>query len=89
VGIITPSALHYEVHRSGVADIDPGKHRLLIHGMVDRPVMLTMEEIQALPSISRILFLECQGNTQLEWRRRNFGSSRGTLRGDVPERRKV
>jgi sulfane dehydrogenase subunit SoxC len=68
VGIITPSALHFEVHRSGVPDIDPGRHRLLIQGMVDRPVILTMEEIRALPSTSRILFLECQGNGQFEWR---------------------
>jgi sulfane dehydrogenase subunit SoxC len=68
VGIITPSALHFEVHRGGVPDIDPVKHRLLIQGMVDRPVILTVEEIRALPSTSRILFLECQGNTQTEWR---------------------
>jgi sulfane dehydrogenase subunit SoxC len=67
LGIITPSSLHFEVHRGGVPDIDPGKHRLLIHGMVDRPVVLTIEEIRALPSTSRILFLECQGNTQREW----------------------
>ena len=62
LGIITPSALHYEVHRGGVPDIDPRKHRLLIHGMVDRPVILTVDEIRRLPSTSRILFLECQGN---------------------------
>jgi sulfane dehydrogenase subunit SoxC len=68
VGIITPSSLHFEVHRGGVPDIDPGKHRLLIHGLVDRPVVLTVEEIKRLPSTSRILFLECQGNSQLEWR---------------------
>ena len=68
LGIITPSSLHFEVHRGGVPDIDPAKHRLLIHGMVDRPLMLTVEEIRRLPSTSRILFLECQGNSQLEWR---------------------
>ena len=68
LGIITPSALHFEVQRSGVPDIDPRKHRLLIHGMVDRPVMLTVEEIKRLPSTSRILFLECGGNTFTEWR---------------------
>ena len=43
-------------------------NRLLIHGLVDRPVILTMKEIRRLPSTSRILFLECQGNSQLEWR---------------------
>jgi sulfane dehydrogenase subunit SoxC len=68
LGIITPSGLHYEVHRGGVPDIDPAKHALLIHGLVDRPVILSVEDIKSLPSTSRILFLECQGNTQLEWR---------------------
>src|SRR5215470_12733425 len=68
MGIITPSALHFEVHRGGVADIDPKKHRLLIHGMVERPVILTVDEIKRLPSVSRIYFLECAGNTLSEWR---------------------
>jgi sulfane dehydrogenase subunit SoxC len=67
LGIITPSALHYVVQRGGTPDIDPRKHRLLIHGLVDRPMVLTMEEIRRLPSTSRILFLECQGNSMLEW----------------------
>jgi sulfane dehydrogenase subunit SoxC len=67
IGIITPSSLFYEVNRSGVAEIDPRAHRLLIHGMVDRPVMLTIEEIKRLPSVSPIYFLECSGNTQTEW----------------------
>jgi sulfane dehydrogenase subunit SoxC len=67
LGIITPSAFHYVVQRGGTPDIDPRKHRLLIHGMVDRPVMLTMEEIKHLPSTSRILFLEGSGNTATEW----------------------
>jgi len=61
VGIITPSALHYEVCRGGIADIDPRRHRLLIHGMVERPLMLTIDELKRLPSTSRILFLECAG----------------------------
>src|SRR3989442_1300210 len=52
LGIITPSALHYEAHRAGVPDIDPHKHRLLIHGMVDRPVLLTIDDIRRLPSTS-------------------------------------
>jgi sulfane dehydrogenase subunit SoxC len=68
LGIITPSALHYEVCRGGVPDIDPKKHRLLIHGMVDRPLILAMDDIRRLPSTSRILFLECAGNSRSEWR---------------------
>lgn len=66
-GIITPSALHFEQHHGGVPDIDPRKHRLLIHGMVDRRVILTMDEIRRLPSVSRIYFIECGANTLTEW----------------------
>ena len=67
-GIITPSALHYEVCRGGIPDIDPRTHRLLIHGMVDRPLILTMDDLRRLPSTSRIFFLECAGNSRSEWR---------------------
>ena len=67
-GIITPSGLHYEVCRGGIPDIDPRTHRLLIHGMVDRPLILTMDDLRRLPSTSRIVFLECAGNSRSEWR---------------------
>jgi len=66
-GILTPSSLHYERHHAGVPKIDPAGHRLLIHGMVDRPLIFTMDEIQRLPAISRIYFLECSGNSSGEW----------------------
>src|SRR5882672_3918395 len=67
VGIVTPSALHYERHHSGIPTIDPAKHRLVIHGLVDRPLALSMAEIRRLPSVSRILALECGGNSAGEW----------------------
>jgi sulfane dehydrogenase subunit SoxC len=66
-GIITPSALHYERHHSGVPSIDPARHRLIIHGLVERPLVLTMDEIRRLPSVSRIHVLECGGNSGGEW----------------------
>src|SRR6059036_1344184 len=54
-GIITPSGLHFLMdHVNGIPDIDPERHRLLIHGMVDRPLTFTMDELKRLPSISRI-----------------------------------
>ena len=64
VGIITPSSLHFVgTHRGAIVpDIDPKEHRLLIHGMVDRPLEFTMEELRRFPSVSRIHFLECLGN---------------------------
>ena len=63
-GIITPSALHFmAAHGYEPPDIDPRQHRLLIHGLVDRPLIFTLEELKRLPSVSRIHFLECGGNT--------------------------
>jgi len=64
-GIITPSALHYERHHSGVPAIDPAEHRLLIHGMVERPLIFTMDDLRRLPKVSRICFIECAGNSHL------------------------
>ncbi len=66
-GIITPSALHYERHHAGVPAINPAEHRLLINGLVERPLIFTMDEIRRLPSISRIYFLECAGNSRDGW----------------------
>jgi sulfane dehydrogenase subunit SoxC len=63
VGIITPSALHYEVLHSGVPEIDPHRHEIMVHGLVERPLIFTMEDIHRLPSVSRIHFLECAGNS--------------------------
>src|SRR5712691_5995833 len=50
VGTLTPSALHYERHHAGVPTIDPARHRLVIHGMVNRPLSLSVAEIRRLPS---------------------------------------
>jgi sulfane dehydrogenase subunit SoxC len=58
-GIITPSSLFYTATHRGafVPDIDPREHRLMIHGMVDRPLVFTMDELKRLPYVSRIHFV--------------------------------
>jgi sulfane dehydrogenase subunit SoxC len=61
-----------------VPDIDPHKHHLLIHGLVERPLILTMDEIKRLPSISRIYFIECAGNTLWEWAKPTQPGVQGT-----------
>ncbi len=63
VGIITPSGLHFERHHNGVPTIDPAQHRLIIHGMVDKPMKYSVEDLKRFPSVSRILFVECSGNS--------------------------
>ena len=67
-GIITPSGLHFERYHGGVPDIDPDDHRLMINGMVERPLLLTMDELMSFPSESHIHFLECPANGGMEWR---------------------
>ena len=64
VGVITPSSLHYVATTRGsfVPDIDPREHRLMIHGLVDRPLTFTMEDLKRLPSVTRLHFIECAGN---------------------------
>jgi sulfane dehydrogenase subunit SoxC len=62
-GIITPSGLHFGVHHNGIPDIEPGQHELVIHGLVNRPLAFSVEALLRYPLASRILFLECSGNT--------------------------
>ena len=68
VGTITPADLHYERSHSGVPDIDPARHRLLVHGMVKRELVLTMDDLRAMPATSRVAFLECTGNGWENWK---------------------
>jgi sulfane dehydrogenase subunit SoxC len=67
-GIITPSGLVFERYHSGVPAIDPAQHRLMIHGMVQRPILLDMDDLMRFPSVSMIRFLECPANGGMEWR---------------------
>ena len=61
-GIITPSDLHFERHHGGIPDIVAEEHELLIHGMVDRPMVFRMADLKRYPAVSRICFVECSGN---------------------------
>jgi sulfane dehydrogenase subunit SoxC len=61
-GTITPNGLFYERHHAGVPAIDPAQHRLLLHGLVERPLIFTVDDIRRFPSTSQIHFLECSAN---------------------------
>ena len=62
-GMITPSGLHYERSHSGIPDINPDTHRLLVHGLVRRPLVFTLDDLTRYPMESRIAFVECAGNS--------------------------
>lgn len=61
-GTITPADLHFERHHAGVPLIDPSRHSLLVHGLVERPMMFSLDDIKRFPQVTRIYFLECAGN---------------------------
>ena len=67
-GIITPNSLVFERHHAGIPDIDPDQHRLMLHGLVDRPIIFTLDDLRRMPSTSVIRFLECPANGGMEWR---------------------
>src|SRR6202043_2208999 len=64
VGIITPASLHFTIsHGFEPPDINPQEHRLLIHGMVDRPLIFSVDDLKRLPFETRFHFIECHGNS--------------------------
>lgn len=62
-GTITPNGLHFATHHNGVPTIDPAKHVLMIHGLVERPLQFDLERLMRYPMVSRTHFLECAGNS--------------------------
>jgi sulfane dehydrogenase subunit SoxC len=82
-GIVTPSGLHFERHHSGVPDIDPSAHRLLIHGLVERPLVFTMDSLLQYPMVSRIQFIECSGNSRPNLNATPPAASCGAIHGLV------
>ena len=82
-GMITPNGLHYERSHNGVPDIDPDVHRLLIHGLVKRPLTFTVEALSRYPMTSRISFVECAGNGGALWAKQPAVGTAATLQGLV------
>ena len=66
-GIITPSGLCFERHHGGIAEVDPAQHRLMINGLVDNPLIFTMQDLMRFPRENHVYFLECAANSGMEW----------------------
>ena len=78
VGTLTPSGLHFERHHGGIPTIDPAKHTLVVHGMVQRPKKFSVADIKRFPSMSRTYFVECSGNGLTEWKVPTLKTVQGT-----------
>src|SRR5215475_3715867 len=62
-GTLTPNSLHFVISHAGTPDIDPDKHQLVIHGLVKRPLVFTLDTLARYPMVSRMTFVECGGNS--------------------------
>src|SRR6266704_6929039 len=82
-GTFTPNGLHFTIVHSGTPDIDPDKHRLVIHGLVKRPLAFTLDALARYPMVSRMSFVECGGNSAPLFSREPIQASVQALHGLV------
>jgi len=82
-GMITPNSLHFERNHSGVPDIPPTQHRLVIHGLVRRPLTFELEALTRYPLISRMHFIECSGNSTALYAAQPAQAGAGAIHGLV------
>lgn len=80
-GTITPNGLHFERHHNGIPDIDAATHDLLIHGLVRQPLLFSYNDLLRYPRQSRILFIECSGNSGTIAAEQPVQASAGQLNG--------
>jgi sulfane dehydrogenase subunit SoxC len=73
-GIITPNGLFFTRSHGGTAKVDPNKFRLMIHGMMDKEIVLTLDQIKRYPSETRTYVIECPANNSTGWRGPQFNN---------------
>jgi sulfane dehydrogenase subunit SoxC len=73
-GIITPNGLFFSRSHGGTAHIDPSMFRLMIHGLVEKDIVLTLDQLKRYPRVTRTHFIECPANGGQEWRGPQFNS---------------
>src|SRR2546422_2105911 len=80
-GTSTPNGLHFVISHAGDADIDLDKHRLVIHGLVNRPLLFALDALARYPMVSRMTFVECGGNSAPLFSREPIQASVQALHG--------
>jgi sulfane dehydrogenase subunit SoxC len=66
-GTITPQGCAFERHHSGAIDLKKEDYRLMINGLVDRPLVFTYADLERFPRENHVYFCECAANTGMEW----------------------
>jgi sulfane dehydrogenase subunit SoxC len=62
-GTVTPNSLFFSICHTAVPDIDPAQHKLVIHGLVKQPMVYTLDALSRYPTVTRMAFVECSGNS--------------------------
>ena len=62
-GIVTPADFHFQRNHAGTPIIDPAEHEVVVHGMVDRPKVYSMDALKRFPRRTELRFIECSGNS--------------------------
>ena len=73
-GIITPNGLFFSRSHGGIAHVDPKEFRLMIHGLVEKDIVLTLDQLKRYPKVTRTHFIECPANGGQEWRGVQYNS---------------
>lgn len=76
--LITPTDLFFVRNHGTVPSIDSESYRLVINGLVEKPLSLPLEEIRQYPKATVMATLQCAGN-----RRQEFIAFR-SINGEVP-----
>jgi len=82
-GTVTPNSLHFSINHSGIPDIDPAQHKLVIHGMVKQPLLFDLEALSRYPLVTRMSFVECSGNSGAMFSNEPIQATAGALHGLV------
>lgn len=66
-GTITPQGCAFERHHSGAIELSKADYRLMINGLVDRPLVFTFDDLMRFPRAISTAFCECAANGGMEW----------------------
>lgn len=66
-GTITPAGCAFERHHSGAIELSKPDYRLMINGLVDRPLVFTYDDLTRFPRQAGVYFCECAANSGMEW----------------------
>lgn len=74
----TPNDQFFNVIHFGLPELDADTYRLEVTGLVENPLSLSLEDLQARTAHDRIVTLECAGNHGFDWLRGAIGNARWT-----------